>query len=435
MDMALRYGELMSMKSAFFFFTVVLTLIGAPVSAEITNLDFRIGAEYRDNARRTEENEIDDTIALVGVTLNVAHESARFSGYIIGDFEFRRYIEDSFEDDNYSSASAMAKFQLAPQVLSWVIEDQYGTLISDPFRARTPDNLENINSFSTGPDFTMRMGSRTSITFGARYTDTTFEISNDDNTMLRGNLALVRTLTANRSLSVNVSADRIEYDETLLFSDYDRNSIFVQFNSAISRGSIEVRLGTNEIRDFGEKSTGTLAGLSWNRELSASSEFSLGYDRGFSDAGNIFRRFQQPGVGDPQLTVANGEPFENQQVWAEYAYVRGGTSANIHLSWDDDDYLSTTARDRSRYRLLAEFARRIATSWEARLTLDFERFEFNAGTREDDDTGVTLGVSRDLNRRLRIDFDLFRDERNSNEPSQSHVDNGGRLTLTYGLHQ
>ncbi|MCH8179585.1 MAG: hypothetical protein IIA02_07365, partial [Proteobacteria bacterium] len=256
----------------YFVVPIAVVLLSVDVLAEDEfGYEFRVGGQHTDNPFRTEVDQIDESIFISGLKLTASKETSRFSGSIDSDFEYRHYVDGSFDDENTSSLKADAAFFMVQNTLSWVATNTFGVLISDPFQPETPDNRENINVFGTGPDLDIRLGSRTTLRFGGRYRNVWLEKSDNDYNALEGNIALIGALSPNRSMSLNFSSSRIEFDDTELNSNFDRLSAYIQFFSRASRGTISLDAGYNEIHDFGEVFSSVLARLSISRNISASS--------------------------------------------------------------------------------------------------------------------------------------------------------------------
>jgi len=401
--------------------------VGAELEYEI-----RAGAYYSDNVRKADIMQQEETIGLIGLQLDASHESRRVEANLLSDLEYRDYLDDSFDSENIGSVNADVLFKISPDTLSWVVENYYGTLQSDPFRANTPDNRENINVFSTGPDLTLRLP-RGAFRISGRYESRYFEVSDIDNDVLGGTVSLVRIFSPNRSVSLNVSADRVEFDDTTVNSDFDRQTAYLGFNSQNSRGSIVVNLGINEIHDFGEVSRGTLVGISWSRNITARSSFSLGYDQRFSDAGDIFKRFQAPGRGFGNVRAISGvsDPFENRRFSAKYNNRRKNFDFYVTAFRDEQVYEISKSLNRDRTRVGVGASKSLGSAWQVSIGARFQKTEFSNSSRVDDDIDLRGRISRKLSRRVSLNIGYARSERDSNTAGFDYIENVASLTFSY----
>ncbi len=246
--------------------------------------EIRIGAAKSDNIARTDMFAIEETIALAGLNLDLQYESRKVWASLITDLEYRDYTNDTFDNEVVGSLDADVELQFAPEVFSWIIRDQFGNLVTNPFQANTPINRQYVNRFSTGPDLRLRFGSSTAIELGGRYHSNRFEISDIDSEERYARISLVRAMSPHRSISLNVTGSRIEFDNTVLNSNYDRRAAYLGFQSDAARGSLTLNLGINELDDDGEVVDGNLINVSWDREISPSTTFTLAFREGLTDA-------------------------------------------------------------------------------------------------------------------------------------------------------
>ena len=416
-------------QTVFVFIGSVLTTyaIGAEVEYEIT-----IGAARSDNVARTDTFEIEETIALLGLALDVQHESRKVEASLVADLEYRNYTDGIFDDEVVGSLYADLELQLAQDVFSWVFENRFGNLVTNPFLANTPVNRQNINRFSTGPDLILRFGSRTALEVGGRYHNTQFEISDIDNDVLGGRVSLVRALSAHRSASLNITTDRIEFDDTTFNSSYDKQAAYFGFESESSRSTLTVNLGYNELHDNGVVTDGYLINVNWDREISPSTTFNLGYNEGLTDAGFAFDQSQPgQGFGDPQRTAGVSDPFENRRFSVGLDFNRNSNIFFATLSYNEDEYITASVLDRDRSSLRLGFSRDFGSAWRFRLSGVLQKTDFVTTGREDDDATISVGLSRQFSRKVGVNLNFTRFDRDSSDPGFNYVENVINLTFSY----
>jgi len=381
-------------------FLLTLTLISALSAAADFDYELRAGSIYSDNVRRTVVGIEDQTIAVIGLSLNTSGKTRRFEGSLIADVEYLNYLEDAFDDEVLPDVDAIAIFKVAPDIFEWTIGNKLRVYKQDPFGVDTANNRENINVFSTGPDFSMKFSSKTSIDLAGRYRDTRFELSDTGNSTVTGTLSLIRALSPNRSLSINVSTDRVEFDDQEMYGVFERQSAYLGFSSRNSRGDIQIRLGVNELRDDGGVSSGNLASIAWNRRISETSTVSFNYSRRFSDAGNFFYDFDNIGSqpGGPNDINPIADPFENRSTSILYSYTRNRTEFSISAYLSDDQYQTITEFDSTNIGGSLNVSRQFGSGWGLGANANFQKRDFDEASRKDDYIDVTLSVDRRLTR-------------------------------------
>lgn len=413
-------------------FAVLLTigLVSDGMAAEF-DYEFRIGGSYSDNIRRADTEEEDQSIALGGLKLNFSGESRRFRGNFSTDMEYSDYLDDAYDQEEFSSVSAGAVFKIAPDVFDWVFEEKFGKIRSDPFVVDTPDNRENLNTFATGPNLTFQFGDRTSIDLQGRYRDTRFEVSDSDNTTTTGTLSMIRGLSPNRTLSLNISADQVEYENTTIGGDIERRRAYLGFSSRNSRGSLQINVGVNELDYSGNETSGTLASLSLTRDLSEKSTLSLDYNQSFSDAGDSFFRFDTIDLTqqDGQNVVPTSDSFENQRILLTYSYKRNRTTFSVSGFVSDAEYQQQITLNNRRTGGRANWSSQFASGWNMGAGFTLLNWEFDQSNRIDDYLNVRLNIGRRLNRMLWLTFEYLYTDRSSNVAGLDYSENRYSLYL------
>ena len=388
--------------------------------------ELRAGAAYSDNIRRASDLEEDETIAVAGLGLQWSGESRRFEGSLATDIEYRSYLNDTFEDDNFSSLDADFLFKFAPDVFEWTIQDKLGETRRDPFASETPDNREKINVFTTGPNLKIPFGKRTYALIEGRYRDTTFEESNNDNSSVGGRLAIARALTPHRTLSANVSSERIEYDDDV-FTDFDRRAAYLRFDSEVSRGSVKAEIGVNELETDSNTDTfrGTYAGLAFSRQLSPLSNLAISYSQRYSDAGNFFDEFDNIGSrpGDSNDIIVTDDPFENERFAVSYSYNRRSTGFTLSLYTTAESYQERTEFDNDRLGADLKWSRAMSSNWNVTARVRVENREFDTLDEDEEYRYVAVGIERRVANAFWLALDYLNARRSGDAAFAEYTEN------------
>ena len=120
------------------------------------NLDAEIGAEHSDNVRRVATDEQSDTIGTARVTLTLEEMRPRLEARIAADVQYRHYFDDSYDSEVVGGLSGDVAWSILPERFIWIVQDNYGQIAADRAQPDTPDNREDINYFTTGPDLRLR---------------------------------------------------------------------------------------------------------------------------------------------------------------------------------------------------------------------------------------------------------------------------------------
>jgi hypothetical protein len=395
---------------------VLGTLTGAIPAAELS-YGVDVGAGYSDNVTRVGENEVDDTIATLGGQLRLDHESARLKANIATRLEYRDYLDDTFDGDLVGNFIGASRFDLVEDRIAWTVDDTFGQTSRNQFSADTPDNRESVNFLSTGPDLTLPFGSRNSLELHGRYSNVNYEVSDLGNDRVRGELAVLRKLSAASVVSLHASTEQVSFDEPDLYADFDRNEAYLAYEVEAARTQMSIQGGTTEVRSSGQTDDGWLGRFKLSRHTS--SALTVGFELGheFSDAGNSFvqQQAQQPGSTDPVSAQQTSAPFQNEFLSVFTDFARNRTSFGLRAGYYEETYESLPLFDRERSVLQANVRRSLSATLTARAGVNYSKFEYSEAARKFSELDATLGVVWRLGRNTSLSVDYIHLDRSGDE--------------------
>jgi uncharacterized protein (PEP-CTERM system associated) len=157
-------------------------------------VELRSTFERTDNVFRTIGDEVDDTLASVGLAVSYERDGRLLDVGAVGDLEWVEYLDDSYPGQLLGLMNARADWQTPSEVFMWGMVDTFGQLTNDPRAAATPDSLENVNYFSTGPTVNVPLGDATQLSLSGLYSNTSYEESDFDSKQYDLGLGVVRQL-------------------------------------------------------------------------------------------------------------------------------------------------------------------------------------------------------------------------------------------------
>ena len=414
--------------------TGMLLLAETSVLADELSWEGRVGAGRSDNIGRVETDAVDETVAIAGLILDYRYESRGVEFDVAGDLEDRNYVDDTFDNDTFGFVTANLQLNLLQEALTWAVENRFGHTQTNPFAPETPANRERVNSIATGPDALLRLGSSTAVRVSARASRNTFSESDADNDSVRGLVSLQRALSARRSLSLNVTGNRIEFDDDFN-EDFDTRGAFFGLVSENSRGSVNLNLGYNELERAGVTEDGRFIDVSIVRRLSDRTEFEFGYNEELTYASGVLSSGLDSVTNfsaETQRIAGVADPLEIREGRLGLSYERESGRLQLLLSGRDEAFLVENDLDRDTFDVRLDGERRFAATWSLGFDAVARRTDFDARSRQDDDliAGVRLRV--DFSETLSAELRVERFDRDSDEPGASFVDNSAFLTFRLG---
>jgi hypothetical protein len=412
---------------------VCALFLGAEARADLT-YEVEAGVGHSDNITRVESEQVDETLATIGARVDYTNTTRRLDADVNVDLDYVEYLDDTYDGEVLGTADANLNFGLIPERLTWQVQDSFGQAQSDPFSPVTPDNSENVNYFTTGPDLVLNLGSQNSMRLFGRYSTTNYEVTDLDGERLGGGLSLIRALSGASSVALNGTVEESEFDNPAS-SGYENRSASVSYDFTGGRTTISSRLGYSWIElDDGTENGGELIELSVTREMSSSSSLAFSVGSQFSDAGNELRGFASgggAGGGGPGQIVASSDPFENRTASLDWNFQRNRTGISVGIAYDENVYEEQTQYDRTRISYHGNFSRQLRPTLTFMLAARFSEDEFDLSGLKFDDTHASASLTWGMSRHLGLRASVEHFARGSSQPGGDFDENRAFLTVTY----
>lgn len=414
---------------------VVASLLAAAPPAFAAELSYGayLGLGYTDNVTRVSEGKQDETIATLGGQLHLNHESRRLDANIASRLEYREYLDGIYDSEVIGNLIAKGTLDIVEERFTWTLDDTFGQSTQNQFAPVTPDNRENVNYLSTGPDFTLPFGSRNKLILSGRYVDLHYENSDLGNQRARGEIALRRDISEASNVALIANTEQVSYDDEAQLGEYDHDEGYLSYNVDAARTQFSIDGGITQIRSGGETNDSWLGRVDLTRQISPS--FSLGIKLGhdFSDAGTSFANLQdeQPGSIDPVPVQQTSSPFENNYATISGRFARNRTDLQVHASYYDEHYDVQPDLDRTRQTFDLSLQRDLNASLSSYMSIYYSRQDFETLDHQFTDLTATLGLRWNFGRVSFLSFDYQFYDRNDDTAGDDYSASEVWLRLSY----
>ena len=318
------------------------------------------GIGESDNVTLAPTNKVSQTLAITDLDFVAKEQSRLLDANAKGDFSYFDYLQNAYGGQLVGRFDGQGKVAIVPGRLIWVVEDSFGQAAIDPYVPVTPANMENINYFSTGPDLVMRVGSLNFIDLSLRYARAQYQSSPFDSNRGLGSLAIGRDISAGASVSLNADFERVMFDETgmattgtsttgtsttgtVVNTDFDSTSLSGRYQLRGARTDLEADLGATRISQGNESTTGSLAKITLDRQLSAAAKLILTAGRVLTDASSSFSGLQSSVGASSGFIGTAPAPQTSSNYTSDYGsvgwqYVRNRTIVRLTARWERDTY-------------------------------------------------------------------------------------------------
>jgi hypothetical protein len=401
------------------------------------NLSVEATAGYTDNLLRTPDGDEDFPFAL-GFTGTWIESTRRLSADVEGRVNGVTYLNGSFDDEVVGQLDGSVTFWAVPERFAWVLENVYGQITTDPFSPISPENRQNTNVLSTGPDWFIPLGERTRAYLGGRYSSVQYEVTDDeDSERLLGIAGVDRFISSSSRLGLQAAIETVDFD-SVLQSDFDRKEAYIQYEQ--SRGP-ELDLAVNAgytwlSSDEGDRSR-PMIDVQLSRRVSSSVKLQLHLVSRFSDAGSIFATggsFPDSLPSAAPGVIPEGGVFEERGGSGVLTFQRARTMLSFAIGVADELY-ETGNLDRRRYDAMMTAERRMTPRMTASADISWSRNEYQSAEldQEDTDTEYQLQVIRELGQRMSLACVGLYAARSSDRPLGGYHETQAYLVLNYSL--
>ncbi len=340
----------------------MLTHVAHAQENDRATLDLVLGAEHSDNVTRVAVDEQTDTVASARAAFVFDQQRPRLDTQITGDLQFRHYLDETFGDEVVGGATADIGWSILPERLVWVFQDNYGQIRTNPLVADTPDNREQFNYFSTGPDLTVPVGARTAVLLSGRWSDVYYEDSVEGSQGVEGTAGIARKVSDQSTVSLNGRINEITYDRSNLFPDYEITEGFLRLESESNQTSVLTEVGYTEAERGSATAKGPLVRLNVARKITSRSTLTLDAGYEFDDTGQSFR-VDQTGLGaGPQTedTLAAGDIFRHTFAYLGLQTERERTGFGVTLYGRKERHEDEVTLDRDLVGGAVNWSRRLS---------------------------------------------------------------------------
>jgi hypothetical protein len=368
-----------------------------------------VGIGESDNVTLVQTDKISQTIAIADLDFDLKHQTRRFDADAKGNFSYLDYLQNAYSNQLIGRFDGRAEVSLIPERVIWVVTESFGQSQIDPFTAVIPTNLQNVNYVATGPDAAFRLGSTVFLDLSARYAKTTYQTDPFDNNVVLGSAALGRALSAQSSISINGSFERVSFANTDVNTNFDRSSIYAHYEVQGARTDLTANLGVTKVDQGLESFTGPVAKLQLARKLSSVSKLTFTVGRDITDASTAFANLQSGAIGGivtgPAVVSQNNYTVTYGSIGWEYA--RNRTTIGVSGTWEKDSYDGQPLLDVTRGSVEFRLERKLSRVLTAQLLGRLYRTEYtNTDFSETD--GLVRGAlvfrqGRGLEIKLRYD--------------------------------
>ncbi len=393
---------------------------------------FSAGMLASDNVAHVPSGEQSDEIATIGGGVHFKENTLRLNTSLDGDFSDLDYLHKTFSNSVIGRFDGIANVALIPERLIWSIREDFGQVQIDPLRSITPENRQNVNYLSTGPDLTFRVADRDFITLTGRYSTTRYQVSDYDSRREFGGLSVGRDLDVASSLSLNADTEKIEFDDPSANQEYDRQVLFLRYQDRGARTFWWLNLGASRV-DATDSHSGPLIQGQIQRNVAPGATFMFGAGIQVTDAADSFRDFRPGAIGGIVTGPVAGttQSFRRHYLESSWNYLRNRTTLSLSARWNDDSYDSLPTLDLRFTDVELRAERQISPFVSAHVLESLRHYDYLYSTASSRNLIGGAGLSIRLGRTVNLSVDIAREDQSAPAALNRYRENRAGIIFTY----
>jgi hypothetical protein len=345
-----------------------------------------VGFGHSDNISLVPSDKISENMAIADFNFALNQSGSRLEDSLKGNFSWFDFLEHTYGNELIGRFDGAATLGIVPERVTWTLQDEFGQGQVDAFGAPTPNNIQNINYFSTGPNLTFRFAGTTFLDVTARYGRVQFGASPFDSDRLLGGIELGEDLSARSTVGLNVNSERVLFTNTAQNTDFDRSSAFLDYHLHGARTDVNLRAGLTHENAADFSTSGPLGLIDVTRKTSPASSLEFSAGRDLTDASASFANLQNGALNTINFAQAaiTSDVYTISFAQAAWRYSRDRTGVTLSGRWERDSYGDQ----------LLEGVNLIGNSLAPDLT--------NAATLDHSRRGVELSINEQLTRTFSV---------------------------------
>ncbi len=392
------------------------------------------GLLYTDNATLAPDNKEDDLVVVGYAGITITEDGGPLSIDTLADVIHLKYTDNTFSDKTYPSLRASAVWEQVRDRLNWKVQDYFTQQRTNAVGGVTPSNIQNTNVFTFGPNITLPLASRHSISINPEFRDFTYEDVGTDNRQYALSTSWDYRMYRTMSIGLSGNVVKVDYDGDGEVSDYTRTDVQFGVSGTGARSTYSASFGrTHADRDNSSNKEGFTGNLTLQYQLTERSSARAYAASRITDAGTILL--------DSETDPDNGG-FSNVQIAddvlrdsiARLTYIREGLTLKTSVWGELRDLAYEIAEtDRKWKEFGARLDYRVTPLITTSLLGEYSRVkQTDIGTR-DDRYSVTGTISYSFTQKLSTYFDLRYQEQDSNNGSLNEYEEFSTFVrLVYG---
>ena len=417
----------------FFHFLIIILACSQVKAADVSfGLDFILAKH--DNVNLDLISAGDEWVNTITGTIGVIENSSNLIADVNASVSVLNYKNDPSQDTTELNLALNTLWIVNPNRFEWLVSDVYTQTLINPLLSDSQSNREDINIFTTGPNYYLRLNSRHNINFDARFENIYYSSTNGDSDRISTALGWEYRVNSTLTNSLIAEFATLDYKDNTL-NDYGRNDLFVRVAYQRGRNRFIAEAGVTKLEfesqsDFSEPRYL----LSIQNQRTTNSDIFLEFSHRISDeATEILDDALDPQTDSGTPTSVGTDIFLEDNINIRYNKTTNRFGFFAEIEGVKRNYATQDLLDMHSFQVSIQptinFSQTASLNLEAmQLTTLYDNSILD---REDVDTTYILSYNNSFSRNLRWSLSVETEQRKSTVPLFDYEDNRILATLSY----
>jgi hypothetical protein len=392
------------------------------------------GLEYTDNAALTPNNEDDDLIAIGYVGARLEEYTGPLDVSATTSLSYNHYTQNTFNNQHYFRLGADANWQMIRDRFEWALQDYYTQRSVNSLDADTPDNTQDTNVFTFGPNIYLPLSGRHRLTVRPSYRNFYYEESDTDNQQYALQTTWIYRMYRTLNVGLGGGVTRVEYDDERRNPNYTSSNIHLELSGRRVRSEYNINLGATHIdREKTDNVEGFTGNLTWRVDLTGRSGVTAYVGSALRDTSvGLLNSEVRPEEGDFSNEQISGDVLRDSTIRVTYARKGATLNTDIWGELRELDYKESD-QDRDIQSVGVDLDHRVSALVTSGIYANYSRVKETDVDRTDKRYRVGGRLSYRLARKLRTVLDIGYRKKDSTLETAEYTELSGLVSLVYGF--
>ena len=296
------------------------------IEANALNMNYlaSVGYAHYQNINLVNSPQSTVSASMLNGMIEIDENTTNFEGNSSIAISVIDYDNEQSEDINQGEIELHAIWAIKPNSFEWHIDNVLTQLSIDPLLSESPDNMQDANAFSTGPNFVVHVNKINDIHLEARIKRYYYEF-NIDNDRVFSATRWMHNVNGPLVVGVNIENEDVKFDNITTNPDFVRKDYFISVDYVYGSNSFELEAGeTNIENNVTSDIVENRLMIAVQNQRSSTSHVRLQYSSSLTDTASQIISVSTTGIAADVLSSVSNDIYKEDSFSVEYNSLNSG---------------------------------------------------------------------------------------------------------------